>query len=160
MLLSIGKLILIVLSKIMSFPRCANQISCAQYLVENPTYGSPSIAFVYNVTVNAGLNTKKNANYVLIKRGSIVVITGKLTIDYSNPNLIYTDYYVKGTSLLPITVSSNSRFYLTTLIRTQYYFNQIDLTHTYSALGTYNVSMWLMQLDYKTMKVIEVKNCN
>ena len=121
-----------------------------------------SVSYSFNYTVNPGYNKILFSQPILVKKGSLILLTqspnsSNIAIDKSG-NASYSDM-VWGTNLNMLNSSSNWRFYLTTITNFTSYQSSLNIQHSYNYIGLYNLSILFTSSNQLYNMLVNITDC-
>ena len=148
-------------SKVVSSNLCGTKIPCSVYYSSNPFNTSLNTIFTWSYNITTGLNNIYLTQPVIVFTGNFLILTqntGKVAID-SSGNATYSDLSWQSLIWNPLNPNSKWRFYLTTMNNFTCYMNSISISHTYKAIGLYNLTMTFLSSNQTFQQVVNITDC-
>jgi len=132
------------------------------YFTQNPFY-DPSLQTLYswNFTITTGFNTLSLSTHVSVGQGNLVLIkqiTGKIAI-CTTGNATYSDLVGQTLSWLQLNQSQKNRFYFNPLFTNSMYAGLFSISHQYTAIGLYTVSITFATSSQSYVQVVNITDC-
>ena len=148
--------------KIVSTNVCGEQTACSDYFTLYPFDTTFVILNTWNYSVINGYNKFLIAQPITVPKGSFLYLiqnTGRVAID-NTVNATYSDLtWNNVTFWTKLNYNSNWRFYLTTINSFTSYQNSFILSHVYSSIGSYNMSITFLSSNQIYQQNVIVTNC-
>ncbi len=145
-----------------SFNNCGSWVPCAVYF-SNSYYNSSlrNSIYVGNFTANLGFNRILFNQPVIVKRGSLLLLTqntGLVAIDGSISST-YSDLVNQGNIFTNLSYLVNQRVLISPLTNFSSYNANISLSHVYSNYGSYNLTLTFANTKQAFTQAIKTNNC-
>lgn len=118
-----------------------------------------NVLYSFNLTITQGYNKIILPSPILIKRGSLILLTQQINttmvaIDTTG-SAAYSDL-VWGTNLKTLNSTSNWRFYFNRLTNLTFYHTSFVITHTYPTNGLYNIQMTFASSNQTFQQIVNI----
>ena len=148
----------------MNFNICGTKTPCATYFTNYPYNSTMDVSYTFNYAINPGYNKILFSQPILVKKGSLIFLTqtpnaSNVAIDQTG-NATYSDM-IWGTNLNMLNPLNNSnwRFYLTAITNFSSYRSSLNIMHSYSSIGLYNLSILFTSSNQIYNMLVNITDC-
>ena len=135
---------------------------CAVYFTQNAFIVDFNTKNSWNFTLAIGYNKFYLPQSITVNKGSFLYLiqnTGRVAID-NTVNATYSDLTWNNiTFWTKLNYNSNWRFYLTTINCLTSYQNSFSLSHVYSSIGSYNLSITFLSSNQTFLEIVNITDC-
>ena len=140
---------------------CGDLLPCATYLTSNPFDVPINVINSWTLQLISGYNKLYLPQSITVNKGSFLYLiqnTGRVAVDQSGSQ--YSDLIWNNiTFWTKLNYNSNWRFYLTTINSFTSYQNSFILSHVYSSIGSYNMSITFLSSNQIYQQNVIVTKC-
>ena len=140
---------------------CGDLLPCATYFTSNPFDVPINVINSWTLQLISGYNKLYLPQSITVNKGSFLYLiqnTGRVAVDQSGSQ--YSDLIWNNiTFWTKLNYNSNWRFYLTTINSFTSYQNSFILSHVYSSIGSYNLSITFLSSNQIYQQNVIVTDC-
>ena len=140
---------------------CGDLLPCATYLTSNPFDVPINVINSWTLQLISGYNKLYLPQSITVNKGSFLYLiqnTGSVAVDQSGSQ--YSDLVWNNVTFwTKLNYNSNWRFYLTTINSFTSYQNSFILSHVYSSIGSYNMSITFLSSYQTFLEIVNVTDC-
>lgn len=134
--------------------------SCSNYIASSPYLMSFTVLRTWNISVSFGYNRVMFTAPRRVSKGSMIYIdassTASLILDPTFKNILYSDYVVSGSQLIPLDLVNNRRFHYSCLISDEYYLSTYQFSHKYDNTGQYRLKSSFIESTFNITRLINI----
>lgn len=143
---------------------CGSLVPCAVYFQSNPFNFPLTLQFSFTLSLTTGYNLIYLNQSIIVRKGYFLLVNqtnGKIAIDTSGSNALYSDLQLSTTNNLwsRLNSSLNYRLYLNTINNFNGYQNVINISYTYTNIGIYAITFTFPASNHQFQQIVNVTDC-
>jgi hypothetical protein len=143
---------------------CGSLVPCAVYYQSNPFNYPLTTQYSFTFSLATGYNLLYLNQSIIVRKGYFLLVNqtiGKIAIDTSGSNALYSDLQLSTTTNLwtKLSSSSNYRLYLDTINNFKSYQNVINVSYTYANIGIYTITFTFPASNQQFQQIVNITDC-